>query len=72
MSTGSNNREPSQIVEVLLAEAGLQNMPTEELQRLAQLYPGLRRSVDRFHEIEVGDEVTAAVFRAEAKGGSHE
>ncbi len=52
-------------VEVLLAEAGLDQVPAEEIQRLAQLYPGLRRTADKFYEIETGDEVTAAVFRAE-------
>ena len=58
-------------VEVLLREAGLNDVPQEELRRLAQLYPGLRRSIDKFHEIDVGDELTAAVFRAgEAGGGS--
>ncbi len=51
-------------VEVLLNEAGLKGVPPEEVQRLAQLYPGLRRSVDKFYEIDTGDEVTAAVFRA--------
>ena len=52
------------VVAVLLAEAGLRGVPDEEVQRLAQLYPGLRRTADRFHEIDAGDEVTAAVYRA--------
>lgn len=56
--------EETEAVEVLLREAGLRDVPPDEVQRLAELYPGLRRSADRFHEIEVGDEVTAAVFRA--------
>lgn len=51
-------------VRVLLAEAGLAP-PAEEVARLAQLYPGLRRTVDRFHEIDAGDEVPAAVYRAD-------
>ena len=52
-------------IDVLLNEAGLTEVPEEERRRLAQLYPGLRRSVDRFYEIDTGDEVTAAVFRAD-------
>lgn len=56
--------EDVQTVRTLLAAAGLQP-PDDEVERLARLYPGLRRSVDRFHEIDTGDEVTAAVFRAD-------
>ncbi len=52
------------IVAGLLAGAGL-DPPDDEVDRLAALYPGLRRSVDRFHAVDVGDGVTAAVFRAE-------
>lgn len=47
----------------MLAAAGLA-IPDDEAERLVRLYPGLRRSVDRFHDVGVGDEVTAAVFRA--------
>ncbi len=72
MSTGPRDTEPSEIVELLLTEAGLRQVPTEELQRLGQLYPGLRRSVDRFHDIDVGDEVTAAVFRAAVGQGGRD
>ena len=54
---------PVEQVRVLLTAAGL-SPPDAEVERLAKLYPGLRRSVDRFHAIDVGDEVTAAVFRA--------
>lgn len=50
-------------VHVLLTAAGL-TPPDAEVERLAKLYPGLRQSVDRFHAVDVGDEVTAAVFRA--------
>ncbi|MFT7598133.1 MAG: hypothetical protein ACI8TP_001054 [Acidimicrobiales bacterium] len=50
-------------VGVLLRAAGL-DVPEEEVQRLAGLYPGLRRSADRFHQVEVGDEVPSAIFRA--------
>ncbi|MDH3681111.1 MAG: hypothetical protein OEV40_14325 [Acidimicrobiia bacterium] len=59
------SNDDARTVEVLLGEAGLTDVPPEELERLAQLYPALRRSLDRFHEIDAGDEVTAAVFRAE-------
>ena len=51
-------------VQVLLAANGLQP-PDDEVERLARLYPGLRRTVDRFHEIDAGDEVMAAVFHAD-------
>lgn len=50
-------------VRALIGASGV-TVPDEEIQRLARLYPGLRRSVDRFYEIDTGDEVTAAVFRA--------
>ena len=59
------SNDDTRTVEVLLREAGLGSVPDEEIQRLAQLYPGLRRSADRFYEVDTGDEVTAAVFRAE-------
>lgn len=52
-------------VRVLLAASGL-HPPEDEVERLARLYPGVRATVDRFHSIDVGDEVTAAVFRADA------
>ncbi len=55
-------------VRVLLSEAGI-TVPDEELARLAQLYPALRHSVDRFHEVATGDEVTAALFRADEGRG---
>jgi hypothetical protein len=50
-------------VTILLAAAGLA-VPQGEIERLAQLYPGLRRSVDRLYEIDTADEVPAAIFRA--------
>lgn len=56
--------EDEVIVRALLAAAGL-DIPDDEVGRLAHLYPGLRRSVDRYYEVPVGDEVTAAVFRAD-------
>ena len=57
------------IVGVLLAEAGL-SVPPEETERLARLYPGMRHSVNHFHTVETGDEVAAAVFRADETWGS--
>lgn len=59
---GDDERTRDQVA-ALLTTAGL-DPPAQELDRLAGLYPGLRRSVDRFHAVDVGDEVTAAVFRA--------
>lgn len=61
------DEEELQTVQTLLTAAGL-SPPDDEVERLARLYPGLRRAVDRFHQIDVGDEVTAAVFRAADHG----
>ncbi|MEL6983772.1 MAG: hypothetical protein AAFO29_15210 [Actinomycetota bacterium] len=58
-------------VSALLAAAGLEP-PDSEIDRLAGLYPGLRRSLDRFHEVDTGDDVTAAVFRAGEVGTDDE
>ncbi|MEM9656218.1 MAG: hypothetical protein AAGA65_29295 [Actinomycetota bacterium] len=63
---------PVEVVRTLLDAAGLQP-PEAEVERLAKLYPGLRRSVDRFHAVTTADEVPAAVFRAvdpDQAGGS--
>ncbi|MGB5758115.1 MAG: hypothetical protein WBM50_14450 [Acidimicrobiales bacterium] len=57
------------IVQALLDGAGLAP-PQEEVERLAGLYPGLRKTVDRIHQVDVGDEVTAAVFRADLGPGT--
>ena len=51
-------------VRALLAASGL-HPPEDEVERLARLYPGLRRTVERFYGVDVGDEVPAAVFRAD-------
>lgn len=51
-----------QAVDVLLRQAGL-SVPSEEVERLASLYGGLRRSVDRFYAVDAGDEVPAGVPR---------
>ncbi len=61
---GEGEAITSNEVGVLLAAAGL-DPPEEEVERLAGLYPGLRRSVDRFHAVETADEVTAAPVGAE-------
>lgn len=54
-------------VATLLAAAGL-TVPDNEIERLAGLYPALRRSVDKMYEVDTGDEVPAAVFRAAETG----
>lgn len=61
--TTSEAVDPRQVVDALLRAAGL-DVPAEETDRLAALYPGLRRSVDRFYRVDTGDEVPAAVFEA--------
>jgi hypothetical protein len=63
-TTDADGAAVDNTVRVLLTEAGL-TVPDKEVARLAQLYPGLRRSADRFYDIDTGDEVAAAVFRAE-------
>ncbi|MGH1492839.1 MAG: hypothetical protein ACRBK7_26165 [Acidimicrobiales bacterium] len=50
-------------VTALLSAAGVRP-PDDEIERLARLYPGVRKTADRFHRVDVGDEVTAAVFKA--------
>ena len=40
--------------------------PDVDLASLTKLFPSLRRKVDRFYEIQTGDEVTASVFRADS------
>lgn len=68
-STDDDTEAARHQVVVLLAAAGL-DPPPDEVGRLAGLYPGLRRSLDRFHAVDTGDEVTAAVFRATEAGPS--
>ena len=41
-------------------------VPDVDLASLAKQFPSLRRKVDRFYDIQTGDEVTASVFRAES------
>lgn len=59
--------DDTRTVEMLLREAGLDQVPDDEIRRLAKIYPGLRRSSDKFYEVDAGDDVTAAVFRAETQ-----
>ena len=40
--------------------------PDVDLASLTKLFPSLQRKVDRFYEIQTGDEVTASVFRADS------
>ncbi len=62
-----SNDQVAETVRGLLAASGL-HPPDDEVERLARLYPGVRKSIERFHQIDVGDEVTAAVFRADLNG----
>ncbi len=66
-SPRNSEQEALQQVTALLSAAGL-SPPPKEVERLAGLYPGLRKAADRFHQIDVGDEVTAAVFAADLDG----
>lgn len=63
MTTDDDTAAAATTVATLLAAAGLQ-VPDNEVERLAQLYPGLRRSMDRMYDVPTGDEVPAALFRA--------
>ena len=54
--------EHSATIDVLLAAAGVA-VPEGERARLARLYPGLRASVDRFHDVDVGDGVQTGIHR---------
>ncbi len=51
-------------VSALLRAAGV-DPPPAEVDRLAGVDGDVRRSLDRFRAVDVGDEVTAAVFRAD-------
>lgn len=50
-------------VRTLLGAAGIE-APDDDLGSLARVYPGIRRKMERLYAVDVGDEVTAAVFRA--------
>jgi hypothetical protein len=52
-------------VQAMLGLAGIE--PTgADLASLGRLFPALRRKVDRMYDVDTGDEVTAAIFRAES------
>jgi hypothetical protein len=49
----------------MLGIAGIE--PTgADLASLGRIFPALRRKVDRMYDVDTGDEVTAAIFRAES------
>lgn len=60
MTTEDTDRD---ITAALLTAAGV-TVPDDEIDRLGGLYGGLRRTMERFHAVDVGDEVPAAIFRA--------
>ena len=64
LSAEQSSDDPLGEVRTLLAAAGI-TPPDDDLGSLARIYPGLRRRVDRMYDIDVGDEVQAAVFRAD-------
>jgi hypothetical protein len=62
--TRSDTADPLGEVRMLLGAAGIE-APDSDLASLAKILPGARRRVDRMYAVDTGDEVTAAVFRAE-------
>ena len=57
--------EPELDIQILLGAAGIHDIPERDLRSLARLLPGVRRRIDRMYDVATGDEVTAAVFRAD-------
>ena len=57
--------DPLEHVKTVLRLDGI-NASEADLASLAKLFPSLQRKVDRFYEIQTGDEVTASVFRADS------
>ena len=51
-------------VQALLGLVGIE-LPGSDLASLGRIFPQFRQKVDRMYEIDTGDEVTAAVFRAD-------
>ncbi|HJL99853.1 MAG: hypothetical protein QGF99_06560 [Acidimicrobiales bacterium] len=51
-------------VQALLALVGIE-LTGADLASLGRIFPQFRQKVDRMYEIDTGDEVTAAVFRAD-------
>lgn len=62
--TAVTETDPLGEVRMLLAAADIV-APEGDLASLARILPGARRRVERMYAIDTGDEVTAAVFRAE-------
>jgi hypothetical protein len=52
-------------VQAMLGLSGIE--PTgADLASLGRIFPALRRKVDRMYDVDTGDDVTAAIFRAES------
>ncbi len=52
-------------IQAMLGIAGIE--PTgADLASLGRIFPALRRKVDRMYDVDTGDGVTAAIFRAES------
>ena len=51
-------------VRTLLGLVGIE-LAGPDLASLGRIFPQFRQKVDRMYEIDTGDEVTAAVFRAD-------
>ena len=58
-------------VQAMLDAAGL-DVPTEEVDRLAQLYKGVRRQLADIHAVDVGDADPVVVFRPAELTGPNE
>lgn len=57
-------RDDESIVRALLSAAGIE-APDADVHSLTRAYPRLRRTVDKMYAVDVGDEVPAALFRAD-------
>jgi hypothetical protein len=62
--TATRSADPLNEVRTLLAAAHI-TAPDGDLASLARILPSTRRRVDRMYAVDTGDEVTAAVFRAD-------
>ena len=51
-------------VQALLGLVGIE-LTGSDLASLGRIFPQFRQKVDRMYELDTGDEVTAAVFRAD-------
>ena len=59
-----SNSESVNEVRTLLSLVGIE-LTGSDLASLGRIFPQFRQKVDRMYEIDTGDEVTAAVFRAD-------